>query len=178
MNTFLSKFQLDNILIDSYNSIQNKNYEYYFTLNIKDSTIGIGGKLDRSILKFFDINQPVFAFECELEILGSFSEKRKQFKELLKFPKVYRDIAFLFNKSINYMAVKDFILSQSSDILKSVELFDLFESKEIGDDKKSMAFNLEYYDFNRTLTDEEVDKDFQDLINKVTNNFNAVLRGK
>ena len=76
------------------------------------------------------------------------------------------------------MAVKDFILSQSSDILKSVELFDIFESKEIGGDKKSMAFNLEYYDFNRTLTDEEVDKDFQDLINKVTNNFNAVLRGK
>ena len=76
------------------------------------------------------------------------------------------------------MAVKDFILRQSSDILKSVELFDLFESKEIGDDKKSMAFNLEYYDFSRTLTDDEVDKDFQDLINKVTNNFNAVLRGK
>ena len=178
VNNFLSMFELDNILNDSYNSIQNKIYEYNFTLNFKDSTIGIGGKLDRSILKFFDINQPVFAFECELESLSSFSEKRKLFKELLKFPKVYRDFAFLFNKSINYMAVKDFILRQSSDILKSVELFDLFESKEIGDDKKSMAFNLEYYDFNRTLTDEEVDKNFQDLINKVTNNFNAVLRGK
>jgi len=178
VKTFLSKFQLDNILNDSYNSIQNKNYEYCFTLNFRDVTIGIGGKLDRSILKFFDINQPVFAFEFGLDNFDSFSEKRKQFKELLKFPKVYRDFAFLFNKSINYMAVKDFILSKSSDILKSVELFDLFESKEIGDDKKSMAFNLEYYDFSRTLTDEEVDKDFQHLINKVTNNFNAVLRGK
>ena len=41
-----------------------------------------------------------------------------------------------------------------------------------------MAFNLEYFDFNRTLTDEEVDKDFQSLINKVTKKFNAILRGK
>ena len=178
VKAFLSKFQLDNILIDSYNSIQNKDYEYYFTLNFKDSVIATGGKLDRRILKLFDINQPVYAFESELDNIGSYSEKRKQFNELLKFPKVYRDFAFLFNKSINYMAVKDFILSQNSDILKSIELFDLFESKDIGEDKKSMAFNLEYYDFNRTLTDEEVDKDFQDLINKVTNNFNAVLRGK
>ena len=91
---------------------------------------------------------------------------------------MHRDFAFLFDKSINYKVVKDFILSQSSQILKFVELFDLFESKDIGEDKKSMAFNLEYYDFNRTLTDEEVDKDFQDLINKVTKNFNAILRGK
>ena len=41
-----------------------------------------------------------------------------------------------------------------------------------------MAFNLEYFDLNRTLTDEEVDKDFQMLINKVTKSFNAILRGK
>ncbi len=41
-----------------------------------------------------------------------------------------------------------------------------------------MAFNLEYFDFERTLTDEEVEKDFQILINKVENNFKAILRGK
>ncbi len=40
-----------------------------------------------------------------------------------------------------------------------------------------MAFNLEYYDFNRTLTEDEVDKDFQNLITLITNKFNATLRG-
>jgi phenylalanyl-tRNA synthetase beta chain len=91
---------------------------------------------------------------------------------------VHRDFAFLFEKSINYTSVKDFILTESNVILKNVELFDLFESNEMGKDKKSMAFNLEYYDFERTLTDEEVEKDFQSLISKVENNFNAILRGK
>jgi len=103
---------------------------------------------------------------------------QKSFTELLKYPKVNRDFAFLFDKSINYSSVKEFILKESSKILKSVELFDLFESKDISDDKKSMAFNLEYYDYNKTLTDEEVDEDFQNLINKITKHFNAILRGK
>jgi len=139
---------------------------------------GVGGRVSKNVLKMFDINQPVFSFECDLKILGDLSGGKRTFRELLKYPKVYRDIAFLFDKSINYTTVKEFILKVSSDILKSVELFDLFESKEIAEDKKSMAFNLEYYDYNRTLTDEEVDKDFQSLITKVTEKFNAILRGK
>jgi phenylalanyl-tRNA synthetase beta chain len=178
INAFFSKFSLDNVLNDSYNSIQNKIYDYLFTVNFKDSVVGIGGKLNQNVLKMFDINQPVFSFECELNVFQMLSGEKRTFKELLKYPKVYRDFAFLFDKSINYNTVKEFILKESSDILKFVELFDLFESKEIGEDKKSMAFNLEYFDFNRTLTDEEVDKDFQMLINKVTKNFNAILRGK
>jgi phenylalanyl-tRNA synthetase beta chain len=178
INSFFSKISLDNVLNDSYNSIQNKIYDYQFTVNFKDSMFGVGGKVSKNVLKMFDINQPVFAFECNIDILKQLLGQRRTFKELLKYPKVYRDIAFLFDKSINYNSVKEFILKESGDILKSVELFDLFESKEIGDDKKSMAFNLEYYDSNRTLTDEEVDKDFQSLINKVTAKFNAILRGK
>ena len=178
VSAFLSKFSLDNVLNDSYNSIQNKIYEYQFTINIKDSVFGIGGKLNKNILKTFDINQSVFSFECDLSILKQLSGQSRNFNELLKYPKVYRDFAFLFDKSINYTSVKDFILKESSGILKYAELFDLFESKEIGEDKKSMAFNLEYYDFSRTLTDEEVEKDFQILINKVQKNFNAILRGK
>ena len=178
ISSFSSKFSLDNVLNDSYNSIQNKIYEYQFTANFKESLFGTGGKLNKNILKAFDINQSVFAFESDLSVLEQISGHRKQFAELLKFPKVYRDFAFLFNKSINYTSVKYFILKESSDILKYVDLFDLFESEEIGKDKKSMAFNLEYYDFNRTLTDEEVEKDFQILINKVEKNFNAILRGK
>ena len=140
--------------------------------------VGRGGILNSKILSIFDINQPVFAFEMELSELKKSTGRINSFNELLKYPKVQRDFAFLFDKSINYISVKDFILKNSSNILRNVELFDLFESAEIGKDKKSMAFNLAYFNYDRTLTDEEVDKDFQDLINKITKNFNAILRGK
>ena len=178
INSFLVKFSLDNVLNDSYNSIQNKIYDYQFTINLKDSVFGIGGKLNNNVLNRFDIRQPVYSFEADLSLIDKLLSDRKAFKELLKYPKVLRDFAFLFDKSVKYASVKEFIIEQSSDILKSVELFDIFENIEIGEDKKSMAFSLEYFDFNRTLTDEEVDKDFQSLIKKVITHFNAILRGK
>ena len=178
INSFLVKFSLDNVLNDSYNSIQNKIYDYQFTINLKDSVFGIGGKLNNNVLNRLDIRQPVYSFEADLSLIDKFLSDRKAFKELLKYPKVLRDFAFLFDKSVKYASVKEFIIEQSSDILKSVELFDIFENIEIGEDKKSMAFSLEYFDFNRTLTDEEVDKDFQSLIKKVITHFNAILRGK
>ena len=178
VNSFFVKFSLDNVLNDSYNSIQNKIYDYQFSINFKETDFGIGGKLSKNILKIFDINQPVFSFEADLNFIESLTKDKRTFKELLKYPKVLRDFAFLFEKSVKYSSVKEFIVKESGDILKSVELFDLFESNEIGEDKKSMAFSLEYFDYCRTLTDEEVDKDFQSLIKKVTTNFNAILRGK
>jgi phenylalanyl-tRNA synthetase beta chain len=178
IKSFFDKFSLDNVLNDSYNSSQNKIYDYQFTINFNNSVLGIGGELKNDVLKKFDIDQPVFAFEAELDDLERFIKGKREFQNLLKYPKVLRDFAFLFDKSVKYASVKDFILKESGDILQSVELFDLFESKEIGTDKKSMAFSLEYYDFERTLTDDEVDKDFQSLINKITANFNAILRGK
>ena len=178
VSSILSKYLLDNVLNDSYNSIQNNIYDYYFSVNFKESEVGRGGILNSKILSIFDINQPVFVFEMDLSELKKSTTRINSFNELLKYPKVERDFAFLFDKSINYISVKDFILKNSSNILRNVELFDLFESVEIGKDKKSMAFNLEYFNYDRTLTDEEVDKDFQDLINKITKNFNAILRGK
>ena len=178
ISSFLSKFSLDNVLNDSYNSIQNKIYDYQFTINFKDLVYGIGGQLGNDVLNKYDINQPVFSFEADLELVRNLFTEKKGFRELLKYPKVLRDFAFLFDKSVKYESVREFILKESSKILKSVELFDLFESTEIGDDKKSMAFSLEYYDYDRTLTDDEVDEDFQKLIKKVTTNFNSILRGK
>ena len=178
IKSFLAKFSLDNVLNDSYNSIQNKIYDFQFIVNLKDSVFGIGGKLNNDVLRKFDINQPVYSFEADLYFMDVLISNKKTFKELLKYPKVLRDFAFLFDKSVKYASVKEFIIEQSSDILKSVELFDIFENIEIGEDKKSMAFSLEYFDFNRTLTDEEVDKDFQSLIKKVITHFNAILRGK
>jgi phenylalanyl-tRNA synthetase beta chain len=52
------------------------------------------------------------------------------------------------------------VISSSSGLLKSFDIFDIFESKNLGDDKKSMAFTLQFYDLNRTLTEEEVEKEF------------------
>ena len=178
VNSFLRKFSLDYMANDSYYSTGNSIYEYYFTKNYRNEVIGNGGKVKSDVLRQFDIDQEVFCFEFDIAVLKSIKTENKKFVEPLKYPKVFRDLAFVINSNIKYKDVKNFILENKSELLKDVTIFDIFESNDLGLNKKSMAFQLEYFDENRTLTEEEVEKELSGLIKVVSNKFNAQLRGK
>ncbi len=177
INSFISKIALDNVLIDSYYSSANQIYAYYFTKNFNKVITGIGGKISNEVLKKFDINQDVYCFEFDLTQIRAIELEPKRYKEPLKFPKIIRDFAFIFDNSIQYLDVKEFILQKSSNLLKTVELFDVYESESLGKNKRSLAFTLEFFDENRTLTEQEVEVDFNNLIKQITKEFNAQLRG-
>src|ERR1035437_6992561 len=178
VNSFNSKFLLDNVLNDSYYFIQNRIFDYSFDKKAGNDVIGFGGKISQQVLKQLDINQDVFCFEFDvLSLKTALPSGKRHYKELLKFPKVLRDFAFIFDKSVTYTEVIEHIIKASSGLLKSVKIFDLFESDSLGDNKKSMAFALEFYDNDKTLAEEEIDKEFNKLIASVSDNFNAKLRG-
>ena len=87
-------------------------------------------------------------------------------------------MALIFDSSVRYGDISGFIRKNSSSLLKNVDLFDKYENEKVlGEGKVSLAFTLEFFDKERTLTEEEVEKEFSGLINKVTKQFNAVLRG-
>uniref|UniRef100_A0A832DDT7 Phenylalanine--tRNA ligase beta subunit n=1 Tax=Ignavibacterium album TaxID=591197 RepID=A0A832DDT7_9BACT len=177
VNSFTQKISLDNLLTDLYYSSENEIYSYYFTKNFNNQLVGVGGKVKKDVLSKFDINQDVFVFEFDLSALKKITPELKKYIEPLKFPKIIRDFAFIFDKSVQYLDVKNFILEKASKLLKKVELFDIFESETLGSNKKSMAFTLEYFDESRTLTEDEVEKDFNYLIREISKKFNAKLRG-
>ena len=178
VDSFLSKISLDNVLIDSYYSSVNEIYAYHLTKSFKEVELGRGGKLKNEVLKQFDINQDVYCFEFNLTVLKSVQSSTKTYTDPLKYPKIIRDFAFILDKSVKYLDVKEFIKKKSSQLLKVVSVFDVFESDSLGTDRKSLAFTLEYYDESRTLKEDEVEKDFNNLIALVTKEFNAQLRGK
>lgn len=171
------KKSLDSFLNDSYNHDGNNIFDYIFTKNFNSIEVGVGGKLSKEFLSIFDINQEVFCFEFSIEQMKKIQIKEKKYSELLKYPKVVKDFAFVVDKKIGYGEIKAYIEKNSSSLLKKVSLFDKFESEQLGVDKKSLAFSLEYFNVERTLTDEEVEKDFFGLIEKIKNEFNATLRG-
>ncbi len=177
IRSFTSKFSLDNALQYSYNHERNPYYTAKFSLSSNNDEIGYGGLVDGKLLKYFDISQDIYCFEINLQKLSKLTVPDRKYSELLRFPKVLRDFAFIFDKSVTYQQVSDFILEESTGLLKSVSLFDLFESDTLGENKKSMAFTLEFFDKQQTLTDEEVEKEFLHLISAVTEKFNAKLRG-
>jgi 3-methyladenine DNA glycosylase AlkD len=177
VNSYTQKISLDNQLTDLYYSSENEIYSYYFTKNFNNQVVGVGGKVKKDVLSKFDINQDVFVFEFDLSALKKIAPDVKKYIEPPKFPKIIRDFAFVFDKSVQYLDVKNFILEKASKLLKKVELFDIFESETLGGNKKSMAFTLEYFDESRTLTEDEVEKDFNYLISEISKKFNAKLRG-
>ena len=84
----------------------------------------------------------------------------------------------LIDKNINYNTVEKIIYENGSKLLKNVKLFDIFESDSLGKDKKSLAFELIYFDESRTLTEDEVEVEFWKAIESVKQKVNAELRGK
>ena len=177
VDSFLNKISLDNVLIDSYYSSANEIYAYYLTKNFNNNVFGIGGKINSDVLKRYDINQDVFCFEFDLAKIKLIELEPKHYQEPLKYPKIVRDFAFVLDKSVQYLDVKNFIFQKGSGLLKDVQIFDVFENESLGADKKSLAFTLEFYAEDRTLTEDEVEKDFTNLIKLITKEFDAQLRG-
>ena len=177
VDSFITKFSLDNVLNDSYYHSGNRNFAYYFTKNLKEKVIGLGGKVSKDVLKQYDIDQDVYCFELYLEELKEIQQRKKFYSLPIKFPKVVRDFAFILDKYITYEELINFIKAEGSNLLNNVKLFDLFENESIGNDKKSMAFSLEYQAKDRTLTEDEVEKEFLHLIKLIEKKFNAKLRG-
>ncbi|MHC1736981.1 MAG: phenylalanine--tRNA ligase subunit beta [Ignavibacteriaceae bacterium] len=181
LNLIVSNFLLDNFISYSYYSNRNNLFDLSCDLAFhkdgKNTQIGFGGSISKSVLKEYGINQEVYCFEFSVSQMKAIQTPLPKFKDLLRFPKIQKDFAFIFDSSITFDEIKNFIIKNSSELLKEVSLFDLYQHETIGAGKRSLAFNLVYYDFNRTLTDEEIDTDFFGLIEKIKNNFKAVLRG-
>ncbi|MHB8580736.1 MAG: phenylalanine--tRNA ligase subunit beta-related protein, partial [Ignavibacteriaceae bacterium] len=177
VESFLSKISLDNVLEDSYYHGDDRFFDLYFTKSYSNNVIGKGGRVKKEILKQFDVGHSVFCFEFDIDALKKIPANHRRYLEPLKYPKVIRDFAFVFDSSVNYIEVSKFIKKSGSNLLKSVNLFDLFENESLGTNKKSMAFTLEFFSNERTLNEEEVEKEFLGLIKSVTKKFDAKLRG-
>jgi len=168
---------LDSKIKDYYNDESNELFEYTFEKKLKNTLFGRGGKLNAKFLRKFEIEKEVYVFEVNLDILKEVKVNKKEFTSILKYPKVIRDFAFILDKNISYNVVEKTIKNNSSNLLKKVKLFDIFESDTLGKDKKSLAFQLEYFDETKTLTEDEIDKEFWSTIEKVKTKLKAELRG-
>jgi phenylalanyl-tRNA synthetase beta chain len=177
-NSFLKLITNSRKIKTKYNqNIENGIFEYSISNLVGKNKFAEGGKIKNEILKEFGILQNVFAFDINLTELKKNEVQLSKFNELLKFPKIKKDCAFVLDTNIDYNAVVKIIETNSSNLLKNVKLFDIFESESLGANKKSLAFELTYYDEKKTLTEEEVDKEFWKAIESVKTKLNAELRG-
>lgn len=140
---------------------------------VDNELVGYIGKIHPQISK-----KDIYIGEIDLEKL--FDKKIKNFKyqELSKYPTINKDVAFILDKEIAAEEVLEVIKKAGEKLLYKVDIFDVYEGKNIGENKKSIAFNLSFIDYEKTLTDKEVNVKFEQIINKVISTLDASVRNK
>ncbi len=135
------------------------------------------GKVDAERLKLFDIRQQVYFADINWNVLTQLSSKIKlEYKEIPKHPAVARDLAIVIPKTTSYAEVEKTIHNSKVNRLKSISLFDVFESEKLGHDKKSLALNFIFQDDEKTLTDNETEKMMSQLITELEKQLAAEIR--
>jgi len=114
---------------------------------------------------------------CELSvanILKCVTEK-SEYTPLSHFPSVERDIAFVVDKKIQHKDILKMI-NNFHELIESCELFDIYQSDKIGEDKKSMAYHIVYRSSSKTLEAKVVDDIHTKVLDSLKNNFSADIR--
>lgn len=135
------------------------------------------GVVKPSILKEFGIKQEVlfadFNWENILKVCG---KKNIKVSALPKYPSVKRDLALLIDHKITFKEVYNLANQSEKNLLKEVDLFDVYQGDKLPEGKKSYAVSFVLQDANKTLEDKQIDKIMQKLQATFEKNLEAVLR--
>ena len=135
------------------------------------------GVLTKKILKAFDIDNEVYYADLNWkELLKAIKNVKVNFTELSKFPAVKRDLALLLDKKVQFAEIEKIAYETEKKLLKAVELFDVYEGKNLEAGKKSYAVSFTLQDENATLNDKQIDKIMSKLIANLQNKLDAKLR--
>lgn len=147
------------------------------TYKINNQTVVEFGIVSKKLVKQFDIESPVFYADIHWDVAFKLHKNNKiEFNELPKFPAVRRDLALLLNKSVTFAQIKDAAFKTERQLLREVDLFDVYEGKGVPDNKKSYAISFILRDDNKTLNEKQIDKTMQRLITQFKQEFEAELR--
>lgn len=136
--------------------------------------VGMLGMLHPNLEKQLGFDAPVFLFELSLELLCE--RKVPSFAPLSKFPSVRRDMALLVKQTVSAGDIVACIEAAKQTAVREVSIFDVYQGKGIEEGYKSVALSLVIQDFERTLTDTEIDAIFHGLLETLSAKLHAKLR--
>ena len=135
------------------------------------------GILAKKVLKDADIDRPVYYAEMNWTALMKVIRKNEVlYTEISKFPAVSRDLALLVDEKVEFAEIEQVARQTENKLLKSVELFDVYEGKNLPQGKKSYAVNFILQDETKTLNDKQIEAIMSKLTANLKNKLGAELR--
>ncbi|WP_456273808.1 phenylalanine--tRNA ligase subunit beta [Bacillus sp. AK031] len=138
--------------------------------------IGFAGQVHPQVQKDMDLNE-TYVFEIEAAPVFNFDLPALQYAPIPRYPSITRDIALVVNQEVEAGELQSIIKEAGGKLLKEVSIFDLYQGEHMEPGKKSLAYSLKYFDPTRTLTDDEVVKAHNKVLDAVKEKAGAELRG-
>jgi phenylalanyl-tRNA synthetase beta chain len=130
------------------------------------------GMVNKKVLKHFGISQEVMFADFNWDnVLTMAKNNSIKFKDIPKYPEVRRDFALLIDDDITFEQIDTIAIQTEKQLLKDVDLFDVYQGKNLPEGKKSYAVSFILQDENSTLTDKQIDK----IMGKLQANFEKEL---
>jgi phenylalanyl-tRNA synthetase beta chain len=146
------------------------------TLQLAGAALGIMGEAHPQVCERFDVpEQAVALLELNLDMLLAHRQPRR-YQRISRFPAALQDMALVVDADIPAQTVEETLHAAGGDLLRHVELFDLYQGEQIPAGKKSLAYALTFQADDRSLTEDEVLQLYQRIQQHAMVTLGAELR--
>lgn len=134
-------------------------------IKIGDKEFGFMGEISPRIASLYKIGMRVVGLEVNLTALLEHALEEREYSPPSKFPATLRDIAIVVPYDVKVEQILNVMETSGGILVADIDLFDMYEGQELGEDQKSLAFHMVYQANDRTLTNKEVDAVHHKIIN-------------
>jgi len=139
-------------------------------IKVNNKEIGFLGEISPKILEKLKIADKVVAFDLDFEKLSKLSSEEHEFRPISSYPAAIRDIAVLVPRDVLVEEILNKIEITGGELVRDVDLFDIYEGEELPDGKKNLAFHIIFQAEDKTLSSAEVDNIHKKIISALEEN--------
>ncbi len=151
-------------------------FQYGLTYTVRKKPVVSLGLVHQKLTKLADVKQAVFYADFDWAALLKLYNGQADFQEVPRFPEVRRDLSLVLDKPISFDAISRLAQQTERKLLRSVNVFDVYEGDNLGAGKKSYSVSFTLQDTTQTLTDATIDRTMQRLMTSFEKELGAVIR--
>lgn len=150
--------------------------DHVLILEVKGRYAGQLVEVSDVILETFDIDQPVYYAEFDIDVLRQALPERQVYQPVPRYPSVIRDLAVIVPRSIRAEQIEETVRKVGPKHLRSIRIVDVFTHESLGPDRKSIAFSMSFQAEDRTLKDDDVSASVDAVVEMLAHELQAELR--
>jgi len=145
-------------------------------IKVGENIIGHIGNVSDKVLAEFKINKPSAIMNIDAKKLLDLAQGENKYKPISKYPTILRDLAILIKRANNFSEVTRAIENSGAKFIQDIDLFDVYEGKNLPRGEKSLALHIVYQSDDHTLEDKEVNIEHKKVEEALIKKLNAVIR--